>query len=122
MLLEQVYCPLSGALSVQELHQLVDGGEVARHGGLLQQGLGPGAGERLLEQDRGVQGEGAGRVGQVLTGTGSYGHCLPLSREAEITVNKALVSLESVRSKAESFTEMVHGIWKLLEIQEDPSF
>ena len=51
LLLEQVYRPLSGALSVQELHQLVDGGEVASHSGLLEQGLGPGAGERLLEQN-----------------------------------------------------------------------
>ena len=33
LLLEQVYRPLGCALSVQELHQLVDGGEVARGGG-----------------------------------------------------------------------------------------
>merc|ERR1719282_1345989 len=34
----------------------------------------------------------------------------------------ALVCFKSMRSKAESFSEMIHGIWKLLEIQQDSSF
>ena len=96
-----LYSPEGGSLPVQDLDQLVHSGQVSRHGGLLQQSLGPGAGERLLQQDRGVQCESSGRVAQVFTGSSSEGHGFPLSAESE------LLGLLSAKPTAKASTSHV---------------